>query len=103
VHSEAPQCIWAFDEVFQVHLSWLWLKHKSTKQVCDGVGELQPGDGECRQEYNELEMSYKEMQSIFNPNVQENLDLIQQHLVDAGGKVQEQNCFISALYPQMSV
>ncbi|KAG0603397.1 hypothetical protein M758_10G090700 [Ceratodon purpureus] len=39
------------------------------------------------EDYGEFEMSYKEMQSIFDPVVQENLDLIHRQLVEAGGKV----------------
>ncbi|KAG0593064.1 hypothetical protein KC19_1G303000 [Ceratodon purpureus] len=39
------------------------------------------------QEYGEVEISFKELQSIFDPIVQENLDLIQRQLAEVGSKV----------------
>jgi hypothetical protein len=33
------------------------------------VGELQPGDGECRQEYNELEMSWLMLEARFRSRI----------------------------------
>ena len=55
------------------------------------VEEWESGDRRrgipARQDYDEFELSYTEIQSIFDPIVQENVHLIQRQLAEAGGAV----------------